>query len=73
MARNRRAASGTIRVQRQSRRGRCLRCKDQPQWDDSPFCEDCHLSDCAICGATFHFPDLDEDLECPTCAGGLDS
>jgi hypothetical protein len=37
-------------------KGRCQHCREQPQWDESSFCEVCGLSDCV--------------LQCPDCAGG---
>jgi hypothetical protein len=36
----------------------------------SPFCEDCHLSDCAYCGFTTHIWMLSENLACRVCEEG---
>jgi hypothetical protein len=40
-------------------------------WDDAPFCEDCELSDCVICGQAVNRPSLSEDLLCWECDDGL--
>ena len=38
--------------------------------DDSPFCEDCHISDCAYCGVPVHCWMLSENLACRMCEDG---